>query len=429
MIYYIKFGKNTNIRIANVHYDMPTASFSRRDALYVLGSASFAGCTRSLLEDSSSDPMIVEKDVSEPARVKATWPQYRYDARNTANPDAAGPGTAPAWYWSYEPDSQDVRFTSPATLGSDRLVVPDYFEQSLVALDPESGSETVPITLPDPVEFVPAIDGDTLYAQAGMAVVAVDLASGGVRWTADLSGKPGPPTITDSTVYVGIAEGNTATYALDAETGEKRWRVETGLVTTAPAVADETVVVGDWHGTVRALAATDGSERWSQTVREDWVQAAPVVEDGRVYACSGTRQFERGQAVAFDLDGGGRLWSRTFETAVSRSPALANGRLYVPDFHGSIHALDADDGSESWSFSPADDSAGQTAQAVDFSPAVGRETMYYGGPDRRVHAVDAATGEQRWRTAGERELVLAPILAGEYLFVGDERSMRVIGPG
>lgn len=72
-------------------------------------------------------------------------------------------------------------------------------------------------------------------------------------------------------------------------------------------------------------------------------------------------------------------------------PVYADGRLFVGDFLGILHALDAETGEPEWDYSPGD------AWFLASVPVVTEETLVVGGVDGHLHAVDVTDGTQKWR--------------------------------
>lgn len=148
---------------------------------------------------------------------------------------------------------------------------------------PITGGSTAPILSPDQ---------STLYLGIGEDLTAVDAASGTVRWTAPLGAAPvAEPALADGTLFVPLADGRL-------------------------------VAVDDGCG-----AATCGVQ-WSATPGPG--QRQPSV-GGRVVFTVGS---DDGSIEAFDAGGCGAttcqpLWTADAGPAITGSPAVANGRVYV----------------------------------------------------------------------------------------------------
>jgi outer membrane protein assembly factor BamB len=100
----------------------------------------------------------------------------------------------------------------------------------------------------------------TLVYAASMEgqLLALDAASGAVRWTAPIK-VPGfeGPAAADGRVLAAAVDGHV--HALDATSGRERWRRQLGApAVTTPLIVGADVYVGTADGTVHRLAAGDG---------------------------------------------------------------------------------------------------------------------------------------------------------------------------
>ena len=148
-----------------------------------------------------------------------------------------------------------------------------------------------------------------------------------------------PPTVAGGSLFVGSADGTV--YSLDAQAGCVHWTFSASEgVRTAILISDDgkTAYFGDLHGIVYAVNAATGELRWKNHV------------DEHPFA------------------------------AITGSPKLVNGRLYVPvsggdetvsasnpkfeccTFRGSLVALDAASGKQIWKTYTIPDAAKQTGQ-------------------------------------------------------------------
>jgi len=129
-----------------------------------------------------------------------------------------------------------------------------------------------------------------------------------------------------------------------------------------PTVVDGRLYVGSQNGTVYALDAKTGCVIWTFTA-QGGVRASITIGNGRAYFSD-----QKGYAYALDAMTGKEVWSRKVDNhpliRLTGSPALYNGRLYVPTssyeeagksptyacctFRGSIVALDEKSGNVVW---------------------------------------------------------------------------------
>jgi outer membrane protein assembly factor BamB len=102
-------------------------------------------------------------------------------------------------------------------------------------------------------------------------------------------------------------------------------------------------------------------------------------------------------------------WSFTTAGAVSSSPAVENGVVYVGSDDTSVYALNANGGSKLWSFA--------TGGSVPTSPAVANGVVYVAA-NGSIDALNAATGAQEWTQAPGSDSESSPTVANGSVYVG-----------
>jgi outer membrane protein assembly factor BamB len=86
-------------------------------------------------------------------------------------------------------------------------------------------------------------------------------------------------------------------------------------------------------------------------------------------------------------------------------------RVYLPTFRG-VHALDATDGSEAWTF--------ETLGEVQSTPNVVGDAIFCGSSGGRVYAIEAASGAERWDVFVESSVRGSPVVDDGIAFVATE---------
>jgi polyvinyl alcohol dehydrogenase (cytochrome) len=101
--------------------------------------------------------------------------------------------------------------------------------------------------------------------------------------------------------------------------------------------------------------------------------------------------------------------------AVTSTPAVVDGIVYVATWDGELLALDADDGGEVWTSALQDG-------MLSPSPFVSDDSIYIAGDGGKVFGVDRATGEKRWETDIETtpfdRVWSSPVLVDDVVIVG-----------
>jgi polyvinyl alcohol dehydrogenase (cytochrome) len=181
------------------------------------------------------------------------------------------------------------------------------------------------------------------YGRFAEAIVALDLATGQVRWTyqphqpnrddLDFAGAPNLFSAGDRAV-VGLGNKDAAYYAVDRSSGELVWRTQvtepgiprpnanfsTGGFIGGTAVADGIVVGGTAVGGTPALHALDantGAIKWQQAEAAD-TYASAAIANGVVFLGSTTDFTFR----ALDLQTGEVLWSKELRGGVAGGAAI-----------------------------------------------------------------------------------------------------------
>ncbi len=209
---------------------------------------------------------------------------------------------------------------------------------------------------------------DKVAAPDAPSFIAVNKNSGKLFWKDNspggriLHGQWSSPALgeVNGIMQVFFPGGDGWLYGFNAATGEKLWRFD--------------------------LNPKDAV--WPKT-RNDAL-GTPVFHDGNVYLATG-QDPEHGSGIGHlycidpskngDITGSGRVWHydkirRTISTA-----AIADGLVYVPDFSGFLHCLDAKTGAPYWTF--------DTLAAVWGSPLVAEGTVYLGDEDGDVVVLQA----------------------------------------
>ncbi len=159
------------------------------------------------------------------------------------------------------------------------------------------------------------------------------------------------------------------TFAFDKRTGELLWVATPGErppdlnTQSTPAVTtiggQRLLIQGNADGSICAIQARTGRSVWRFRLSKRGLNTSIVVEDETVYATHSEENIGggvMGAVVAIDATGAGDVtdthqrW-RTHLSVGFSSPLLKNGRLYVVDNSGNLHALDASTGVELWNFS------------------------------------------------------------------------------
>lgn len=240
----------------------------------------------------------------------------------------------------------------------------------------------------------PLVTGDTVFvALAGGHVDAYARADGAPLWSIDLELAADLAT-GDGLVF---ARTPTAVVAIDGATGRVRWRAEIGPGAVAPRWRSGWLLAATSDGALVALRAADGREIWRRALGSA-VAAPTAIEGDRVYVPLADRRV-----VALAIERGERVWEAVLGGPGREILALAD-RVYVGSLDNALYCLSARDGRQLWQWRTGGDVVG--GAVADAS------RLYFVALDNVLRAVDRRSGVQRWRLALPTRPAGRPALAG-----------------
>jgi outer membrane protein assembly factor BamB len=200
-------------------------------------------------------------------------------------------------------------------------------------------------------------DNGRVYATNGAGfAAALDANTGGSIWQVRPGGPlRGAPTIANDNIYV-VSQDNQL-YALNPADGALRWTgagtIEIAGVfgSAAPAAAQGTVVAGFSSGELNAYRYENGRNLWQDALARTSISttvtsmsdidAAPVIDQGRVYAVG-----QGGRMVALELVTGQRIWE--INVAGISTPWVAGNWIFVVTDEAQLLALARSTGKVRW---------------------------------------------------------------------------------
>lgn len=266
----------------------------------------------------------------------------------------------------------------------------------------------------------PYLDGEYVVAAGGSRVARFAVATGHAVWKTDtgvkLSAGAGAG---EGLVLAGGSKGELV--ALDAASGRLRWKVSlSSEVTGQLLVADTIVIARTGDGNVHGVSVEDGSPKWLYTRNLPALSlrgsGGMVVRDKVLYA-----GFPGGKLVALNPANGAQLWEATVAlprgaTELERvadvmgNPVVDERQVCAVAYQGRVACFDRQSGSLTW----ARDTSSNSGVTMD-------ERNVYVTDDRdAVTAYDKATGRAGWRQDKlARRQVTAPLALGAWVIVAD----------
>lgn len=274
--------------------------------------------------------------------------------------------------------------TSPVTTAPPAVPLLPAETAWLVTLDrlPSAGG-----ALDESRVYVPLQDG---------GIVAIDRRNGRRVWHRDAHTVV-PLTVANGRLYVATGD---ALLAIDPATGDMRWQVSLPTVAAGPALASgDLVLVPVASGAVVAIDPADGTPRWDQ----------PAGAAGRTFlARAGDQVYASASSrlMALAIADGRRAWTLTLPGTLG-PPAPGPGRVFVGSTDNYLSAL-SPAGRLLWRWRTGGDVVGAVVDDA---------RVYTVARDNIVRALDRRTGNQRWmRQIGTRPMQ-PPLLAGEEVLI------------
>jgi outer membrane protein assembly factor BamB len=222
--------------------------------------------------------------------------------------------------------------------------------------------------------------------------------------------------------------------ALDGATGEVRWRhsgafEQTGILGGAsPAAAEGMAIVAYASGEVVALSLAGGQPLWTETVLRPRRTLAigaitdivgdPVVDGDRVVVAGAS-----GEMAAFDLVTGGRAW--TAEVTSTQTPWVAGGFIYLLTERTELVCMLRQGGRVRW-VSPlgelADPDSPDSARVRWTGPVLVGDRLLLASSEAEVVSVSPYTGEVLGRVALDGPVSLPPVVADGTVYLLTDRG-------
>ena len=270
--------------------------------------------------------------------------------------------------------------------------------------------------------FQPAVAGQAVFA-AGRDGNVVRFDDGRTTWKISAERKLSAGVGANARLAVVVSEKGEV-IALDAASGAVKWTAPVNAeVLAPPAVGENVVVVRTSDNRLIGLDAADGQRKWLYQRSNPPLAlrnfTAVVLEGGVAMA-----GFPGGKLVAVNPNNGGALFELTVASPkgatelervadVSGPPVLKGQEICAVAYQGRIACFDGSNGNSLWS--------------RDFSSAVGMDRdnrqAYVTDDKDAVHALDGSTGASVWKQDKfARRMVSRPVVFGAYVAVADREG-------
>ncbi|MBM3774266.1 MAG: hypothetical protein FJW37_03800 [Acidobacteria bacterium] len=262
----------------------------------------------------------------------------------------------------------------------------------------------------DPVESSAAIVDGVVYAasQAG-ELLAIDLATGALRWKYK-TGEPvgeSSPAVREGVVYAGDLGG--ALHAVSARDGRPLWTFKTSSeIKSSPVALAGRVLIGSYDTHLYCLSAKQGNLLWKAGTG-NYVHATPAVSDSGLAYVAGCDEILR----AIRISDGEEIFQISAGSYTAASPALAAGWLFYGTFGNEVVAVNLAARKIAWKYEHAE-------RRFPFysSAAVSGDRLVLGGRDKMLHCLNTRTGKPLWTFPTRARVDSSPAIAGRRVYAG-----------
>ncbi len=262
-----------------------------------------------------------------------------------------------------------------------------------------------------------AVQDEVAYVSFGPFVRAISLPDGKALWTYPQEEQRGvtffaPPAVSQEDDVLVVGSYSQVVYGLRASkpAGSPLWTFEEpeDRVIGGALISGGRAYVPTALGRLWALDLRTGEPAWRQPFEaKHAIWSAPLTDNGHIYVASLDHHL-----YALDAESGAVAWELDLGTAISDTPALADGLLLCGTFGGQLYAVDAQTGDIRWTFAAED--------AIWGNPAVNGELAFFGDVSATAYALKLATGEEVWRQTLESSASASPTTAGERVYFVSE---------
>lgn len=181
---------------------------------------------------------------------------------------------------------------------------------------------------------------------------------------------------------------------------ELRWKADIGVgsseelpLTAQPIVAAGSVFTLDSHSKLSAFNASTGKKLWSKKLQKK-KEDDPVISGGiafahkRLYVTTGYDEI-----IALNPENGDIFWKKRLPAPARAAPSVLNGRVFVSTLDSKLTAFSAKDGTNLWTYSGINESAGLVTAA---SPAVNNDIVIPAFSSGEITALRVENGSVAW---------------------------------
>ena len=384
------------------------------------------------------DPLLAEVAVIvPPATANPDWPQAGGTASKSYGNLELAASPARSWTAQVAGSDKKQRLAASPVVGGGQLFVMDT-AGTVHAFDAQTGANRWRTS------FSLAGDGQTsiygggasyadgrVYITTGLGeVAALDAANGSIVWKVKPAGPlRGSPTIAFNSIFVMTMDNQV--YSLNAADGALLWNEaassgQTGVFgVAAPAAGQGTIVSGFSTGELVAYRYENGRQLWSDALARTSlsttvgvltdIDADPIIDRGRVFALG-----QGGRLAAYELVTGQRIWE--LNLAGISTPAVAGDWIFTLTDDGKLLCIQRATGKVRWLTQLARFENEEKKKNPVFwtGPVLAGSRLWFANSLGQVYSAPVEDGVPSLHTDLKQPVTLAPIVAGNTLYILDD---------
>lgn len=307
-------------------------------------------------------------------------------------------GIKPLWTFKCEDEIRN------ALAYDNGVIYAGTYDNNLYAINAANGEFMWKYTTDGGIATKPAVyEGNIYIGSEDNRLHAVSTRSGKVLWTYFTEGPiRSSPRIAEGHIFFGSDDGYL--HVVNLSTNRRAWRAEIGSpVRSSPFIDNELIYFGSESG---ELICTDftGVIKWRFQAKRA-ITASPIVAQGVVYVTS-----VDGFCYALDAKSGWVIWRFRMDKGSMSSPLKVDKQLLFGSADGNLYCLECASGKEMW--------RNKTDNQIPGSPAVYKDSIYIGSVDGNLHCIDIQNGRLRWKFKTGKAITGSPIIFNDILYIG-----------
>jgi serine/threonine protein kinase len=256
----------------------------------------------------------------------------------------------------------------------------------------------------DEIRGTPSIENGVVYVGAyDNNLYAIQASNGQFMWKFPAQGGiVSKPLVFDNLVYFGSSDHNL--YSISTRTGKLNWTFTTnGAVRTSPRLAEGHVFIGSDDCYLHAVNILSGNRTW-RVEASGAIRSSPFITNEYIYfGC------EAGELFCVDFRGQVK-WRFQAKRAITASPLVDKGVLFITSLDSTAYAIDAKAGWGIWRF--------RMGKGSVSSPIKVENYVIFGSADDYIYCLDASNAREIWRYHADHQVSGSPVIYKDAVYIG-----------